>query len=346
MKVEDKTYIYRLILLDISNELDSGQIKELHQWIDSSVDNLTEYNEVVKLLNYYDRLGSMKTINVEQDLQFVKKKIKNQNSGRNLLLYLQRIAAILFIPLFIYSVWNFGLSPEKNKTALLKSSETSFGVRTQIELSDGTKVWMNSGSKLIYPDEFTGNVREVKLIGEAYFQVESDKEHPFLVDLNGCKVKATGTRFNISNYPEDNLVTTYLEHGKIDLLSNEGNNSDKSVPLNENEIIVYQKTDKQYQIARADGKKYLGWIDGALIFKNDKTQDVAARLGRWFNAEIIFDEDVLKSDYVFTATFKKESLEEALKLLTYSSPISYKILEGSQQNDSSFSKRKVLISKK
>lgn len=334
-------------MLEYSNEIDSVQLKELRQWIDSSTENHAEYNEVVKVLNYYDRLEDMKKINVDQDLLMVKKKFKKQNTGKTLLLNFQRIAAILIIPLLIYSVWSISLSSEKNnRTALLKTSETSFGVRTQIQLSDGTKVWINSGSKLTYPDEFTGNVREVKLDGEAYFQVESDKEHPFFVDLNGCKVKATGTRFNISNYKEDGEITTYLEHGKISLLSTEADKSDKSVQLEENEIIVYQKADKQYRIANADGKKYVGWIDGALIFKNDSTNDVAARLGRWFNAEIIFDNDLIKSDYVFTATFKHESLEEALKLLSYSTPITYKILSGSQQDDSSFSKRKVLISKK
>ena len=90
----------------------------------------------------------------------------------------------------------------------------------------------------------------------------------------------------------------------------------------------------------------MAWIDGSLIFKNDNTNDVATRLGRWFNAEIILDDELSKSDYVFTATFKQESLEEALKLLSYSSPITYKIISGSQLDDSSFSKRKVIISKK
>jgi len=334
-------------MLEFTNGIGAEQRKELNSWIDSSAENKNEYNEVVKILKYYDSLGAMRRINVDQDLLLVKRKLKRHTPARNVFFYFQRIAAILIIPLLIYTVWNVSQSSEqKIRTGLLKSSETSFGVRTQIELSDGTKVWINSGSKLSYPDEFTGNTREVKLVGEAYFQVQSDKEHPFYVDLNGCKVKATGTRFNISNYPEDKLITTYLEHGKIALLQGETDKVEKTVQLNENEIIVYQKADKQYHITNADGKKYIGWIDGALIFKNDNTNDVAARIGRWFNAEIVFDEDVLKSDYVFTATFKHESLEEALKLLSYSTPITYKIISGSQRDDSSFSKRKVIISKK
>lgn len=346
--MEDKNYIYHLITLEFSNKIDPEQQNELQSWLKLSSENLSEYNEITRVLTYYDALDAMKKIDVGHDLALVKKKLNKLSGKKNtFLLNFQRVAAILIVPLLIYTAWNISKSSElTKKVSLMKSSETTFGVRSQIELSDGTKVWINSGSRLIYPDEFSGNVREVKLIGEAYFQVQSDKEHPFYVDLNGCKVKATGTKFNISNYPEDKEITTYLEHGNISLLSTESEKSAQLVQLNENEIVIYQKSEKQYQIAKADGEKYIGWIDGALILKNDSTRDVAARLGRWFNAEIIFDEEVLKSDYVFTATFKRESLEEALKLLAYSSPISYKILEGSQQNDSSFSKRKVLISKK
>lgn len=345
--MEDKNYIYHLITVEFSDSLDKLQQNELQSWLNLSSENVVEYNEIRKVLTCYDALDAMKKIDVGRDLALVKKKLNTSSPKNTFLLNFQRVAAILILPLLIYTAWNISKPSELPKrVSLMKSSETAFGVRTQIELSDGTKVWINSGSKLTYPEEFTGNVREVKLDGEAYFQVESDKEHPFYVDLNGCKVKATGTRFNISNYKEDKEITTYLEHGMVSLLSADGNGSNKSVKLNENEIIVYQKVDKHYLITNTDGKKYIGWIDGALIFKNDNTNDVAARLGRWYNAEIIFDNDVLKSDYVFTATFKHESLEEALRLLSYSTPITYKILSGTKQDDSSFSKRKVLISKK
>lgn len=345
--MEDKNYIYHLITLEFSDRLDNVQQNELHSWLKLSSENVVEYNEIRKVLTYHDALDAMKKIDVVRDLALVKKKLNTSSKKNTFLLNFQKVAAILILPLLIYTAWNISKPSELPKrVSLMKSSETAFGVRTQIELSDGTKVWINSGSKLTYPEEFTGNVREVKLDGEAYFQVESDKEHPFYVDLNGCKVKATGTRFNISNYKEDKEITTYLEHGMVSLLSADGKGSNKSVQLNENEIIVYQKVDKHYHITNADGKKYIGWIEGALIFKNDNTNDVAARLGRWYNAEIIFDDDVLKSDYVFTATFIHESLEEALRLLSYSTPITYKILSGTKQDDSSFSKRKVLISKK
>lgn len=346
--MEDKDYIYHLITLELDKQLNASQKLELHSWLNSSPANKAEYNELIKLLNYYHRLHQMKRINVEHDLLRVKKRFRQPFTLKKQFINFQRIAAILVIPLIIYSAWSiFGRSTTNEKIALLKSSETAYGVRSQIQLSDGTKVWLNSGTKLTYPDEFIGQTREVKLVGEAYFQVESDLDHPFYVDLNGYKVKATGTRFNISNYPEDKNISTYLEHGKIAWISSAGVTPETSVKqLNEKELLILNKTQQQYSLQHADGKKQTAWIEGTLIFKNDNMADMAIRLGRWFNAEIVFDDDLHKSGYVFTATFKQESLEEALKLLSYSSPIKYKILSASQLGDSSFSKRKVIISKK
>ncbi len=346
--MEDKNFIYNLIDLEFTGGLNEQQKEELKAWIEMSPENVSEYNEVIKLLSFSDRLVSMKKIDAEKDLLLVKKKLNPALKFNIWLLNFQRVAAILVLPLLIYTGLTISNHSQGNKiSTVIKSSETAFGVRSTIQLSDGTKVWMNSGTKLIYPEEFNGNYREVKLVGEAYFQVESDKEHPFFVDLNGFKVKATGTRFNISNYPSDNVISTYLEHGKVTLFSYANGKQDEPVQLKENDLIVLNKEKMKYNIQNnADGKKYLSWIDGKLVFKNDNTNDVAMRLGRWFNAEIIFDEKLTKKEYVFTATFTHESLEDALRLLSYSTPISYKIISGSQQNDSSFSKRKVIITKK
>ena len=345
--MKDKNHIYHLIALEFTSGLNELQNEELQSWIGMAHENHSEYNEVVKLLSFSDRLVAMKKIDAGKDLLLVKKKLNPTMKLNSWLLNFQRVAAILILPLLIYTAWILSNRSQNIKVStVMKSSETAYGVRSQIILSDGTKVWLNSGTKLTYPEEFIGDSREVKLTGEAYFQVESDKDHPFFVDLNGYKVKATGTKFNISNYLNDSTITTYLQHGCVSFIASSNEKQTEPVQLKENDIIVLNKGDKKFNIQNADGKKYLAWIDGKLVFKNDDTEDVAVRLGRWFNAEITFDDKLSQKGYVFTATFKQESLEEALKLLSYSTPISYKIIQGNQLNDSSFSKRKVIITKK
>ena len=345
--MENKDYLYNLISQECSGKLDKQQSNDLLLWMEASPENLAEYKEVVNLLSFSDRLIAMKKIDTGKDLLQVKKKL---NSGINYgtwLLTFQKVAAILILPLLIYTAWTLSYSPEsKSISGIMKSTETAFGVRSQIQLSDGTTVLVNSGSKLTYPESFNGNTREVKLTGEAYFQVKSDQEHPFYVDLSGYKIKATGTRFNISNYPGDKEISTFLEHGKVSMLMDKGESQLEPVQLKENEIIILNKAQKQFKIQSTDGIKYLGWIKGLLILKNDSINNMADRLGRWYNAEIIFDDKLAQSGYVFTATFKQETLEEAMKLLSYSTPINYKIIQGTQLKDASFNKRKVIITKK
>ncbi len=345
--MEHKDYLYNLISLEFSGKLDSQQRSVLQSWMVESPGNLSEYKEVVYLLSLSDRLTAMKKIDTAEDLQMVRKKLNQKIISNRWFFTFQRVAAILIFPILLFSVWIFFNSPErKSISSTMKSSETAFGVRSQIQLSDGTMVIMNSGTKLTYPEFFNGDIREVKLSGEAYFHVKADAEHPFYVELGGCRIKATGTRFNISNYAGDQEIFAFLEHGRVSMLMDQVDSKSEKVDLKENDLIVLNKTQRRYTIESTDGSQYLGWIKGLLIFKKDSINNVADRLGRWYNAEIVFDAKLAKSGYVFTATFKQETLEEALKLLSYSTPINYKIIQGTQLKDTSFSKRKVIITKK
>ena len=344
--MKNSTYIYQLIELESQSKLNLHQKRELEEWIQLSANNLSDYKAYRKILTYSDRLVAMNRIDADNDLIKVKSRFSKKGQVRKLYHTLQRIAAILVIPLLIYTAWsvsvNLNFGPEKLS---MNTTETTFGVRTQIQLSDGSKVWLNSGSKLVYPERFTGKSREVKLTGEAYFEVESDQKHPFYVDMGGYKIKATGTKFNISNYADANEMNTYLEHGVVSLIGYENGNEIKFSQLNEGELVVVDKDKNQFKTIVAGSRKYLGWIDGQLIFEKDPMMDVAARIGRWFNVEVIV-KDQLLYDYVFTATFEKESLSEALNLLSYSSPIKYEIIPSHQLNDATYSKRQVIISKK
>ncbi len=343
--MEKENRIYKIIELDYLGKLNDQQKAELDVWMNESPEHLQEYQEVKKVLKYSERLNLMYRINTSNDLLTIKNKIKEQTVVHQLYQNFQKIAAILIIPLLLYSVWSgIGLSGSDQNNGILKSTETAFGVRTQIELSDGTKIWLNSGSKLSYPDEFDGKTRQVKLLGEAYFQVKSDKKHPFYVDLGGYMIKATGTSFNIANYENENQMSTFLESGKVSLVGFRNNKEKQLSKLEQGQQIVLNKAERKFRVQKADGEKHLSWINGKLIFRNDNMLDVAQKLGRWFNADIEF-EGAEMNEYLFTATFENESLEEALKLLSYSSPIAFTITQGNQKDDSSFSKRKVIITK-
>ncbi len=342
--MKEKNKIYRLIELEYSGNQSKEQQAELDCWRKESSEHETEYQEVRKVYIYSQRLQAMKKIDTSKDLALLKSRMGKTSPIRKLYSGFQRVAAVLVVPLLLASIWIFMGQPKFNQE-ILKSTETAFGVRSQIQLSDGTKVWLNSGSQLFYPEEFSGKKREVKLVGEAYFQVQSDKNHPFYVEVGNYAVKATGTSFNISNYPDDLEMTTFLESGKVDLIAIEGGKEMSYGKLSQGQKIVADKSGNKVTFyTEANSKKHLGWIDGKLLFHKDSIGDVARRLGHWFNAEIIIDDESL-NDYFFTATFTNESLEEALRLLKFSSPIEYQIINNKQLDDSSFAKRKVIIRK-
>ena len=348
--MKKKDFIYSLILADYSGKLNQQQKLDLEYWIGLSPVNKEEYLKVKDILTYSDNLKLMRNIDTGKDLIEIKNKLNRKIRHKKMLALFQKVAAVLFVPFFLYSLWSvFSLlkEPEANIT-VMKSTETSYGVHTQFVLNDGTEVYLNSGSKLTYPDKFIGKNRNVVLTGEAFFHVKSDKKHPFFVDLNGYKVKVTGTSFDISNYPEDRKIYTYLYHGKISFLTCSEFKKIKDIPLKDNQIMVLNKHKNKYSIKDdvGNGNKYMAWMNGILKFRNDSPDYVAARLGRWFNAEILFDKSIKESEYVFTATFKKESLLDAIKLLAYSTPIKYKIIPGVRRKDASFTKTKVIISKK
>ena len=345
-QLEHSTHIYQLIELELHSALTPDQEKELEEWVRFSADNLSDYKSYKRILIYSSRLAEMKEVDTARDLGEIKERFSSKKRSRSLFDAFQRIAAILIIPLMIYIAWDItnGLKSGKQELAT-NSTETTIGVRTHIQLSDGTKVWMNSDSKLEYPEKFIGKNRQVKLVGEAYFEVKSDKSHPFYVDLGGYKIKATGTKFDISNYSDSPRMNTFLEHGVVSLVGLKNGIEVKYTQLNEGEQIVLDKKQNQFQVKKGDSRKSLAWIDGKLVFDKDPMPDVANRLGRWFNVDVVV-KDAQVNAYIFTATFEKESLEEALNLLSYSSPIKYQIIPGKQRDDRTYSKRQVIISKK
>lgn len=342
--------IYDLISLKSSGLINSAQEAELNGWISESDANKQEYLKILKLFDFSDNLIVMDNIDLSGDLLTVKKRFCCQNVSHGFFYYFSRIASILVVPLLILSAWGIILHFEDESDSLASGKtyqyETALGIRSRITLSDGTRVWLNSGSKLEYPGEFEKGKREVILQGEAFFEVHSDQENPFYVDLGDYKVKATGTKFNISNYQADKKSSAYLSEGEVAIVRENDRREVILGKLQIGEAAVFDKSFRKHAlIVKADGEKYLGWLKGRLVFRNDYMDQVADRLGRWFNAEIILQDQELK-DYFFTATFQDETLEQALDLLSRSSPIEYRIISGFQNSDTSFSKRKVIITEK
>lgn len=281
--------------------------------------------------------------NIDHILRKINQQIRageNQVKNNSFISVFQRIAAILIVPLILafMAVIYFqpkSISPEISTAEI----QCPLGVRTKFVLPDGTTGFLNSGSTLEYPVIFSNN-RNVKLKGEAFFDVHHDEEHPFIVNTPNLSTKVLGTQFNVVAYGSDSNEEIVLKEGKVEVYSTQGI---KLATLEPNQSLALITETRQYKTNPVEAEQYVSWTEGKLVFRNESMKLVADRLGRWYNVEIqINDPELL--NYAFRATFINEPLEEVLKLLALTAPLKYEEYNRETSNDNTYKMRKVKVS--
>lgn len=268
-------------------------------------------------------------------------RLEDKRVGNNrFVIVFQRIAAILIVPLLLAFFALLYFQPKTSTSEIARAEiQCPLGVRTKFVLPDGTTGFLNSGSTLEYPVIFTKD-RNVTLKGEAYFDVTHDKKHPFTVFTPNLSTRVLGTQFNVIAYDNENIEEIILKEGKVEVYSSHGKQLEILQP---NQKLVLNTKTRQYEKNRVEADQYVSWTEGKLVFRNEKMQQVADRLGRWYNVEIeIEDPELLK--YAFRATFIDEPLEEVLKLLAMTAPLKYEEQMRGLTNDNVYKKRKVIVS--
>ena len=346
MGMAENDNLMRIISRYLSGTADNEEIKYLEKWIGESGENKKCFDQVRNIWQAVDTKNVSEVINTQKCLKKVLQRISSDSPRKNLWEYWGKIAAVLLIPLLIGNIIWFSSKTRKeiSSTApVLNEVYATFGTRTALKLIDGSLVWLNSGSSLKYPDKFTGGKREVFLNGEAYFEVTSNAEMPFIVKTADLTVKATGTKFNVLGYKSDLKSEITLVDGKVSVSEIETNgNSTLLSNLNPNQHLVFDRDTKLVSVKNEDTYKFYSWKDGKLIFRNEPMSEVVKKLSQVFNVDIELQGSALQ-DYSYRATFEDESLSEILKLLEISSPISFKEIKRYPLPDGSFPKKQVII---
>ena len=235
-----------------------------------------------------------------------------------------RVAAVL-IPVVLI----VGLYMQLNsKVDLFGTSEyeevvVDKGERIQIMFQDGTKVYINSDSKLRYPKKFALNTREVYLEGEAYFVVAKNKNRPFIVNLSGPAIHVLGTSFNVSAYKDESMIETTLVEGSVKLNVVSGGKRMTQM-LKPNEKAEYQKGAGKIKVFGVNTEYDTAWKNGEIIFRNHPMDKVLKTLERHYHVVFeVKDNEILKS--IITARFKDEQLPQVLEYLKLASGIQYAI---------------------
>ncbi len=200
---------------------------------------------------------------------------------------------------------------------LSQTLSTPIGHQSRTILSDGTVVWLNSGSELTFT-ETAGIERRVKLKGEAYLEVAHDPERPFIVETSEIKVKVLGTRFNVSAY--DSAQSVVLLEGSVAVRDNAEQNTVKIVP---NEMYTFDATTGERAVKPVDAEKYASWIEGCLLLEKTPLNEVLIRLQQYFGVKIIFDTEQSNWIPISGKLELRNGIETALNHLKLLAPITY-----------------------
>lgn len=227
---------------------------------------------------------------------------------------------------------------------------TNNGSRTKISLPDGTQVWLNAESKISWLNPFNNKIREVNLTGEAYFDVAHDGKRPFIVHTSGIDIKVLGTAFTVKSYPSDNTIEATLLRGSIEVLKRDDPDSSRVI-LRPSQKMVFNKL-QQTEMVQSSGagmrpstvktiksgilvsnlpknkpdslRKETSWVYNKLVFDGDRFEELATKIERWYNVQIIFKNERIKQ-YRFKGVFEDESVEQALDALKLTARFEYHV---------------------
>ncbi|MDP2889886.1 MAG: DUF4974 domain-containing protein [Bacteroidota bacterium] len=331
-----------------SGELQDTDRAMIDEWRSESPENEIIFQESKKAWEAMPLLHEMEQFNSFEALKKINTRISNQETTK-WWISIQRAAAILLLPLLIYSgyisIRNISLKNQQEAHVVMQTISSRQGMVAQFELADGTKVWLNSGSALQFPSLFTGDLREVKLSGEAFFEVTKNENQPFLVKAKDLNIEVLGTSFNVVSYDDEKQAEVVLVEGKVSLFSEIDQVKKVFGTLNPGQRVVYLDENQQVLAEEVEVDKYIAWRDGNLIFRDDKMEDVVRRLSRWFNVEIVINDPEIKN-YAYKATFRNENLTQVLNLLKISAPIDYQVIDNMLLPNGEYSKQKVYLMNK
>jgi ferric-dicitrate binding protein FerR (iron transport regulator) len=350
----DVNRIWILIGKKVSGEASPQDIAELESLLSGRIDNMYPLRELEEMWRS-GKTGEplVSPIQVQERWQKFKELLPdgNQNdqntthqiSRFNIFTRLPWLAAacILLVGLISFAIW----SRDNNDELITTVVKAPAGSISEVKLPDGTKVWLNAGSRLTYKKVFGKHFREVTLLGEAYFDVVKDARHPFIVTTSFMRLKVLGTAFNVRSFTNDRTSEASLVRGSIEVTLL--NNPDKKIILKPSEkITIRNPQTKSQNKPAADRLNYdqlplitlstvhyqqvdslpdeAKWMENKLVFTSEKFEDLASRMERYFNVTIQFEDESVKM-LVLSGGFKDENILDAMKALQVTGNFRFKI---------------------
>ena len=288
---------------------------ENSQWVDWKHGNQEEIR---------DRIYNEIHTNIREE-----KSISRRISNLNIYKYAATVLLIFTVSilLFEYNQPREEIQVQDNRFI---TKTTQRGQKTNIVLGDGTFIRLNSESSLVYPDGFDKDIREVTLIGEAYFEVTKDSLRPFVIRSGDLVTKVLGTSFNIKAYPDNNMEVT-VSSGMVQVQpSDEGlNRLNQQIYLTPNQQVSYNSTTNELKKKEVDINQFLAWKNDQIILNKVSMKEASSILERWFNVEIFFENKAIE-DCIIRSEYKNENLINILESMKFILGIDYRLEENNR----------------
>lgn len=308
-------------------EASETEVQTVFEWMEASPENR---QELVRLKQIWAITASAEVDDESgwnKVISRTKMKKEHKKGWRSFLKY----AAIAFVLISFGALLQF-LLPSK-QTPEIFAANTTFkvpvGQVSSLMLPDGTEVYLNSQSELSYSNNFSMGKRVVALSGEAYFNVRSDEEHPFIVKTPGeVSVKVYGTAFNLRAYSDEGKIHTVLEEGSVSIIDNNGNELTQLVP---GEKASCSFSSKHLRINKVRTELFSSWKDGLITFRNERLEDIARMMQRWYNVKIVIEDKKLADELYNGTIMKNKPLDQILEVFRITSEIEYEVVPQSDK---------------
>ena len=313
--------IKSLIQKYLQDQTTEDENKQLHQWILQSPENEKRFFAEKDIWDTAGSHANRKNYDIQPELELFKKRIEGIAPRQNhLFRRMLQMAAMLLVTFGLGWATRF-ISLKQEQQPVQASVQEIFvpkGQVNQVFLADGTRIWINSETRLTIPSVFTSKERVVKLSGEAFFSVAKDASRPFRVEVKGQQIEVLGTTFNVRAYDNSGEIETTLETGQIKLLA--GN---QTALLQPGEQSIFDKGSNKLSVDKVDPLTFSSWKNGRYEFHNKDLTEVFKIVERWYDVEITMDENYFGKMHFSGVIKRNKDVKHFLELLNHIVPIQY-----------------------
>ncbi|HAZ02711.1 MAG: hypothetical protein A2W90_15005 [Bacteroidetes bacterium GWF2_42_66] len=312
----DKERIIQFVTGNISDESEKN---EIINWIDKDNANKQYF---IQIKNIY-ALSRKSNGKIDMNAEYLKLQRKTGIISIKYISEFIKYAAVIIIAISLtWFIQERFYNAHWSETGQMNEVICPAGQISELILSDGTKIWLNSESRISYPSHFNRKQRSVELDGEAYFEVQKDKDCPFFVKTKTTDIKVLGTSFNVDAYNKNRFIETTLVEGKVVLQNKSGA---KITEITPGQLASYDIDNRKIYLTEVDTRFYSSWKEGKMTFFNQPLEAIVLKLERWYNVKFTFNNEEIKSYRFSGVILKYKPFDQVMQIIKLSSPIDYKI---------------------